>query len=195
MVASSERRPDRKAAPAAGSLAAGEVRVRRAYFESRYGQLHVHHVMPAGGGFDEATTVLCIPGAPGSGRAFYSLLPLLGRDRSVYAPDLPGAGESDAGPPGAGAIELANGLADFLDSMRFRRVNIIAHGGGGPVAAALIEARRALVGKLVLSASGTVATPPGLAVLQLELGLGSETGAGFVAESAVQRLKDFLGMN
>ena len=26
-------------------------RVRRAYFECRYGQLHVHNVMPSGGGF------------------------------------------------------------------------------------------------------------------------------------------------
>src|SRR6185437_5388989 len=30
-------------------------RARRGYFECRYGQLHVHHAMPPGGGFEEGT--------------------------------------------------------------------------------------------------------------------------------------------
>lgn len=170
-------------------------RVRRAYFECRFGQLHVHHVMPSGGGFDEATTVLCIPGAPGSGRPFYGLLLALGRDRSIYAPDLPGSGESDAPPAGAGTAELAGALTDFLDSMRFRRLNIIAHGSGAALALALIEARRALMGKLVLAASASLALAPALPVLQLDLGLGGEPGARSVAEPTLQRLREFLGMN
>jgi pimeloyl-ACP methyl ester carboxylesterase len=183
-----------RSAAHADAAAAGALRVRRAYFECRFGQLHVHHVMPPGGGFDEATTVLCIPGAPGSGRAFYGLLLALGRDRSIYAPDLPGSGESDAAPPGAGATDLGSALTDFLDSMRFRRLHIIAHGSGGAVALALIEARRPVVGKLVLSAAGSLAPPAGLAVLQLELGLIGEPGARTVAEPAWQRLIDFLAM-
>ena len=195
MVHSSERKPDRKAAAPAVAAAAGPVRVRRAYFECRFGQLHVHHVMPAGGGFDEATTVLCIPGAPGSGRSYYGLLTALGRDRSVYAPDLPGSGESDPPAPGANAIDLAGALTDFLDSMRFRRVNVIAHGSAGAVALALIEARRSVIAKLVLSATASLALPPALPVLQLDLGLGSEPGGRPVADSALQRLTDFLGMN
>ncbi len=72
-----------------------EPRLRRAYFDCRYGQLHMRYAIPGGGGFDEATTLLCIPGAPGTGRFFAPLLLPLGRDRSVYAPDLPGCGESD----------------------------------------------------------------------------------------------------
>jgi pimeloyl-ACP methyl ester carboxylesterase len=193
MVPSSQRRSDRGAPASPGAAAASTPRVRRAYFESRYGQLHVHHVMPSGGGFDEATTVLCIPGAPGSGRGFYSVLLALGRDRSVYAPDLPGCGESDPAPPGAGAVELANALVDFLDSMRFRRLHVIAQGTGGEVALALIEARRALVSKLVLSASGSVAPPAGLPVLQLDLGPSGESGTPTASATELQRLLDFLG--
>ena len=34
-------------------------RLRRAYFETRYGQLHVHYAIPAGGGFEEGATLLC----------------------------------------------------------------------------------------------------------------------------------------
>jgi pimeloyl-ACP methyl ester carboxylesterase len=195
MVPSSERKSDRKPVAHSGAAVGAPARVRRAYFECRFGQLHVHHVMPAGGGFDEATTVLCIPGAPGSGRAFYGLLLALGGDRSVYAPDLPGSGESDAAPAGVGTAELAGALIDFLDSMRFRRVNVIAHGSGGAIAVALIEARRSVVAKLVLSATGNLALPPALPVLQLDLGLGGESGGRTGAEPGVQRLTDFLGVN
>jgi pimeloyl-ACP methyl ester carboxylesterase len=186
---------DRKAAAHAGTGAVGTPRVRRAYFECRYGQLHVHHVMPAGGGFDEATTVVCIPGAPGSGRAFYGVLCALGRDRSIYAPDLPGAAESDPAPAAAGPGELAGALADFLDSMRFRRVNVIAYGSGGAVALALIEARRNLIGKLVLSATSNLAVPVGLPVLQLELGVSADSGARQPADPVLRRLTEFLGLN
>lgn len=195
MVPTSERRADRRPAAPPVPSEAGAPRVRRAYFESRYGQLHVHHVMPSGGGFDEATTVLCIPGAPGSGRTFYGLLPALGRDRSSYAPDLPGCGESDPAPPGAGAPEMAGALTDFLDSMRFRRIHVIAYGSGGAVALALIEARRAIVSKLVLSAVAGLGPPPGLPTLELELGLGGESGTHGVDAPELQRLIDFLGMN
>jgi pimeloyl-ACP methyl ester carboxylesterase len=186
---------DRKAAAHASTGGAAAPRVRRSYFDCRYGQLHVHHVMPAGGGFDEATTLLCIPGAPGSGRAFYGLLSALGKDRSSYAPDLPGSAESDPAPAGAGPGELAGALADFLDSMRFRRVNVIAYGSGGAVALALIEARRNLIGKLVLSATGSLASPVGLPVLQVDLGISAESGARPLADAVLLRLTEFLGMN
>ena len=195
MVSSSERRSDRRPAAPPGAAAAGAPRVRRAYFESRYGQLHVHHVMPSGGGFDEATTVLCIPGAPGSGRGYYGLLLALGRDRSMYAPDLPGSGESDPAPPGAGAAEQASALSHFLDSMRFRRVHVIAQGTGNAIALALIESRRSVIGKLVASPSARLALPPRLPALQLDLHLSGESGSGVVAEPALQRLIDFLSMN
>jgi len=195
MVSSSERRSDRSPAAPPATAAASVPRVRRAYFESRYGQLHVHHVMPSGGGFDEATTVLCIPGTPGSGRAYYGLLLALGRTRSMYAPDLPGSGESDPAPPGAGVAEQASALGDFVDSMRFRRLHLIAQSSGNAIALALIEARRSVITKLAVSPSATLALPAGLAALQIDLGLSGESGTRPVAEPALQRLSDFLGMN
>ena len=96
-----------------GVAAVLEPRVRRAYFECRYGQLHVHYAIPAGGGFDEATTLLCIPGAAGQGRFFRPLLLPLGRDRSVYAPDLPGCGESDPSTAEQQNLELQAPLRIF----------------------------------------------------------------------------------
>jgi pimeloyl-ACP methyl ester carboxylesterase len=127
-----------------------EPRLRRAYFDCRYGQLHMRYAIPGGGGFDEATTLLCVPGAPGSGRFFAPLLLPLGRDRSVYAPDLPGCGESD-GAEGLTGAALADALGDFLDSMHVRHVDLLAHESGVAVAAALLQQRPTQIGRVVLS--------------------------------------------
>ena len=91
-------------------------RLRRTYFDCRFGQLHVYQAIPPGGGFDEATALLCIPGAIGEGRFFQALL-------------------------------------DLLDSLRQRRVDVLAHGAGAEVAAALAAARpNGLVRRVVCSA-------------------------------------------
>src|SRR6185437_5470696 len=76
-------------------IPAAQPRVRRGYFECRYGQLHVHNAIPPGGGFEEGTSLLCLHRTPLSGRLFGRFLALAGRDRSVYAPDTPGFGDSD----------------------------------------------------------------------------------------------------
>jgi len=128
-------------------------RLRRTYFDSRYGQLHVHQAIPPGGGFDEAVAVLCLPGAAGRGRFFQALLAPLGADRSIYAPDYPGCGESD-GAEAQGAEPRALACLDLLDSLRQRQVDVIAHGAGVEVAIALAQARPGLMRRLVLSAAG-----------------------------------------
>lgn len=114
-----------------------EASVRRAYFECRYGQLHVHNAMPPGGGFDEATPLLCIHRNDATGRMFAGLMRTIGRDRSVYAPDLPGCGESDGPSPAAGYADLAAALGDFLRDLRLRRVDLLAAGAGVFVATEL----------------------------------------------------------
>lgn len=163
-------------------------RVRRSYFDCRYGQLHVHHAIPASGGFDEAPPLLCVPGAPGSGRFFLPRLAALGADRSVYAPDLPGCGESDPPPPGAGAPELAAALGDFLDSMRLRRVDLLAHAEGIAIAAALVAARGGAVARVVVSGGGPDGIP-GRPLMRIDLG-----GPESPVESQVAELKGFLGL-
>lgn len=127
-----------------------EPRVRRGYFESRYGQLHVHNAIPPGGGFEEGTALICLHGAQGSGRTFKGLLALLGRDRSVYAPDLPGNGESDGPAQALSVAEYAAAVGDFLDTMRLRQVDLLAHGAGSALATELALARGAQVRRLVL---------------------------------------------
>ena len=125
-------------------------RVRRGYFECRYGQLHVHNAIPPGGGFEEATSLLCLHPSAMSGRVFQRFLQLMCRDRSVYAPDLPGCGESD-GPSGrATAADNAGAIGDFLDSMRFRQIDLLGYHAGTLVAIELAIARPQQVRRVIL---------------------------------------------
>ncbi len=129
-------------------------RLRRAYFDCRYGQIHVHQAIPPGGGFDEAAPLLCIPGKQGTGRFFYAVLAALGADRSIYAPDLPGCGESDGAGDGAGPEQYALAFTDLLDSLRQRQIDLLAHAEGAEAAIAIEKLRpHALVRRIVLSAA------------------------------------------
>ena len=125
-------------------------RARRGYFECRYGQLHVHHAMPRGGGFEEGTPLLCLHDLPGSGRVFSRLLPLAGEDRSVYAPDLPGFGESDGPSARPTMADYAAALGDFLDNMRLRTVAVLGLRGGAVPATELALTRPTQVSRVIL---------------------------------------------
>lgn len=125
-------------------------RLRRAYFECRFGQLHVHNAIPVGGGFDELTTLICLHGAGATGRSFLALSTRLGRTRSVYSPDLPGSGESDGPANPLPAAGHAEAIADFLDSMRFRQVDLLGSGTGAAVAAELALLRPKVARRLAL---------------------------------------------
>lgn len=134
-------------------------RLRRAYYDCRYGQLHLHNAIPSGGGFDELTSVLCVHDSRETARAFVPVMGVLGLERSVYAPDLPGFGESD--PPATQYSPEAgvNALADFLDSMRIRSVDLLARGDGAEVAQRLAKQRGAGVRKVVVLTAAEAASP------------------------------------
>ena len=129
-------------------------RLRRTYFDCRYGQLHVYQAIPPGGGFDEATALLCVPGTDGQGRCFQALLAPLGANRSIYAPDLPGHGMSASAGAGAGAAAYAPALLDLLDSLRQRRIDLLCVAEGAQTALAMLAQRPAgLVRRLVFYAA------------------------------------------
>ena len=125
-------------------------RVRRGYFESRYGQLHVHNAIPPGGGFEEGTPLLCIHRSPLSGRMYERLLAVAGRDRSVYAPDLPGFGDSDPPSSRPAIVDYAAAVGDFVETMRFRQIDVLGYHAGSLVAAELAVTRPKQVRRVVL---------------------------------------------
>ena len=174
-------------------------RVRRAYFDCRYGQLHVHQAIPPGGGFDEAAPLLCIPGRQGTGRFFHWLLGPLGADRSIYAPDLPGCGESDSPGDSVGADQYALALTDLLDSLRQRQVDILAYAEGVDTAIAMERLRpHALLRRLVCIAASPQALQAVRSLkiefheMSQELVPASTPGAGS-GDSQLSELVEFLG--
>jgi pimeloyl-ACP methyl ester carboxylesterase len=63
---------------------------------------------------------------------------------------MPGCGESD-GPPGALSVAgFAEALADFIDSMRFRQVDLLGAHSGAAVAAELAITRPKIVRKVIM---------------------------------------------
>jgi pimeloyl-ACP methyl ester carboxylesterase len=174
-------------------------RLRRTYFDSRYGQLHVHQAIPPGGGFDEATALLCIPGMAGEGRFFQALLGPLGADRSIYAPDLPGCGQSDAPTGAVGSEQHALALLDLLDSLRQRRVDVLAQATGAEVAVALATLRPGTLLRRVACS----APPPraleslrqqGLEVREVNLApAGGDVPAATAAVAQIHDLIEFFG--
>ncbi len=140
------------------------VRTRRAYFDCRFGQLHVRTAFPTTGGFDEGVTLFCLHPESASSRVFARFLPEIADDRSVYAPDLPGCGESDPAPTAAYA-EAAQAVADLAGDLRLRQIDVLGFRFGAGVALALAAAKPDLVRRLVL-----IATPPinGLPLIRQE---------------------------
>ena len=126
------------------------VRTRRAYFDCQFGQLHVRTAFPTTGGFDEQVTLICLHPVDASSRTFSRFLPELADSRSVYAPDLPGYGESDAS-PGRSIADAATAISDLANDLRLRQIDLLGVQYGAEVALELAAARPELVRRLVLA--------------------------------------------
>lgn len=166
------------------------IRTRRTYFDVHSGQLHVRTAFPATGGFDEQPPLICVHASGESSRVFGPFLPAIAALRSVYAPDLPGSGESD--PPPAGATAAGAGaLRDLARDLRLREVDLITVGDGAAIAADLLAVAPALVRRLVLL------DPPGTerfhGIAQPLLVIGPMAAAGErVPPALAQRVAEFL---
>jgi pimeloyl-ACP methyl ester carboxylesterase len=125
------------------------VRTRRAYFDFTFGQLHVRTAFPGTGGFDEQITLICLHSREGSSRSFRRFLPEIAVDRPVYAPDLPGFGESDPAPSGTFS-DGVRAVLDLTGDLRLRQVDVLGVGFGAAVALELAARDPELVRRLVL---------------------------------------------
>lgn len=178
-MASSKRQPAN--APA---------RLRRMYIDGRYGQLHLTTAYPASGGFDEATPIVFLHADGGTGADFNRCAALLGTDRSIYAPDLPGSGGSDA-PKGRLAVAgLALAVVDLLENLRLKRVDLVGCGRGALVAFELAATRPQDVRRLVVAGP----QQPAAAVAQPMLELSPDPGRVLEepADAVVAAIRSFL---
>jgi pimeloyl-ACP methyl ester carboxylesterase len=155
------------------------VRTRRAYFDCKFGQLHVRTAFPTTGGFDEQVTLFCLHSREGSSRSFDRFLPEIADERSVYAPDLPGFGESDPA-PSPGFADAARAISDLANDLRLRQIDLLGLRFGAAVALELGAARPDLVRRLVLVGVPPMDRVP--AVKQESLVLRSKLDAAHEAE-------------
>lgn len=138
------------------------IHLRKMYVDCRFGQLHLHTSFPSSGGFDELTPVLCVAPPALTGKTFRPLLRDLGRDRSVYAPDLPGSGESDAPDHAPTVADQAAAFIDLIDSLRLKQVDVIGYQAGSLAAIELALARPEQVRRVML-----IGVPPSDASFQV----------------------------
>jgi pimeloyl-ACP methyl ester carboxylesterase len=162
-----------------------EVRTRRAYFDCQFGQLHVRTAFPTTGGFDEQVTVICLHPQQGSSRSFARFLPEIADVRSVYAPDLPGCGESDPS-PNASVAEAAAAVSDLANDLRLRQIDLVGLQTGASAALHLAAARPELVRRLVLVGLPTADPLPTVKQQSLVLRTRIEAGHGLhIAKAAL----------
>jgi pimeloyl-ACP methyl ester carboxylesterase len=121
--------------------------------------LHVRTAFPTTGGFDERVTLFCLHPMEAASGVFGEFLPQMAEDRSVYAPDLPGCGESDAA-PGKTLAEAALAVADLAADLRLRQIDVLGLRFGAGVALELAAIRPKLVRKLVLIGVPPIESPP-----------------------------------
>jgi pimeloyl-ACP methyl ester carboxylesterase len=162
--------------------------LRRMYIDCRSGQMHLTTAYPPSGGFDERTPLVCLHADGGTGADFSRLAALLGIDRSVYAPDLPGSGASDLRESRATLAGHAGAIADLIDQLRLKQVDLVGLGRGAAIAFQLAADRPEVVRRLVVAAEPDMATSK--AVLQLDAGIAAlEAGA---VEAVVESIRAFL---
>lgn len=139
--------------PAAGAPPAGGASVLRDFVPTRFGSLHVRRSVPSRAEGLRAPVVL-LHEPSGSGTMFAALLPQLGRDRIVLAPDAPGRGDSDplaaSAPDGAEAAALEDLLAWLGEP-----ADLVACGGSGALAAQIAQQQPHGVRRLI-----RIAPPP-----------------------------------
>ena len=154
------------------------VRTRRAYFDCRFGQLHVRTAFPTTGGFDEGVTLFCLHSIEATSRAFGRFLPEIAEDRSVYAPDLPGCGESDPAPDPT-YTDAASAVADLAADLRLRQIDVLGFRFGAAVSLELAAHRPELVRRLVLIGVPPMDRLPVISqeslVLRIKLGRGDDS--------------------
>jgi len=126
------------------------VNERRAYFESQCGQLHVRTAFPSTGGFDERTPLICLHDVGTTSLSFAGLIAEMATDRSIYAVDLPGHGETDALRQKADITDYAAAVADLVSGLRLREIDVLGQGFGAAVAVELAALKDAVVQSLVL---------------------------------------------
>lgn len=136
-------------APAPGRAGA----VRRAFHDAPGGPLHYRIVEPAptvGRAAQPRVPLLLLHMSPNSSRIYEALLPAMGRDRIVVAPDTPGFGESEPPPAPPSIADYAAAMGGLVDTLGLREVDVMGYHTGAITAVVMALARPDLVRRVVM---------------------------------------------
>lgn len=121
-------------------------RVHRAYAWGQDGQIHYRRSGPEGA----RSPLLLLHAAQASSAVFDGVMSEMGRERSVIAPDLPGAGMSDP-LSGHGSIsDQAVALLEMVAELGLGMVDVLGAGNGGSIAIEMARQQPEVVRKIIL---------------------------------------------
>lgn len=129
----------------------------RQFVDGQFGQLHVRVAKAEG---SAKRPLACLHMSPKSGRIFSAFIEAGSIDRTVFAHDYPGFGESDAPPadPPVRVEDYAQSLWDVADALGLGPIDILGYHTGSEVAAEAARQRPQQVGSIVMI-SAPVFTP------------------------------------
>jgi len=117
-------------------------------------------------------------------------LPEIADVRSVYAPDLPGYGESDPS-PSSSVADACEAVSDLANDLRLRQIDVLGIHAGAAIALGLAAARPELVRRLVLIRVPAAARLPRVAAQVLVLRTRLESAEDLAKVKAAAARVDF----
>ena len=121
-------------------------RVHRAYAWGQDGQIHYRRSGPEGA----RSPLLILHGAQGSSALYEAVMSEMGQERSVIAPDLPGAGMSDPLKGRGGIGDQASAMLDIVAELGLGMVDVLGAGSGGSIAIEMARQQPEVVRKIIL---------------------------------------------
>jgi len=126
--------------------------------ESRIVHGYRRAFLVAGRPLGTAPVLWLIHGIGDSSRTWEGIVPLLGKDHTIIAPDLLGHGASDKPRADYSIGGFANGMRDLMTVLGVERATVVGHSLGGGVAMQFTYQYPEHVERLVLVASGGLGT-------------------------------------
>jgi pimeloyl-ACP methyl ester carboxylesterase len=121
------------------------VRVWRAYTKISTGQVHYRFAGTAG-----KPVLVLLHQTPSTSAMYEALMLAMANDYRLFAPDLPGMGQSDPLPEPMTIGALAGAITEFLDELCIDRCSLFGHHTGASIAAEVASNAPARVGAVAL---------------------------------------------
>ena len=122
-------------------------RLRKAYADGPYGQIHYRHVLPDG---PQHIPLLCLHLTPMSGAVYSNCILEMGKDRWAIAPDTPGYGGSEPPPHPVHIPEFSAAMIQLMDQLGIDQFDVMGYHTGSMTSTELARTYPDRIRKVVL---------------------------------------------